>query len=561
MKTRADVTADKLRGGFYTPPALVAHGVARLRGLLAGAQSQLRILEPASGDGAFIRGLSGGLFPPHRVVAVDVDADAAAATRDTLRELDVEGTVREQSALRWSLESSDWFDAAIGNLPFVRFQFLSDQDKKDALVHGDDLGVPVKGVANLWLPMMLASLRRVRPGGAFAFVLPAEFFTGVSASAAREWLLDNVSNLTCDIYPAGSFPNVLQEVVLLSGMICPPSSSKKRTVTVVTHDTQYSSVSFDPGAGRSVTHDMPVDATSWTHLFLEPEQVEAFAYLRAQPGIVDLGQVVRFEVAAVTGANSFFSLRPSEVRRRNLEDWARPLLARVRQAPGLIYSEEDLETNVAGDGVCYMFDAGLAPTPRDRHRGLDQYLNEGEQDGLHTRYKTRIRDPWWAVPHIKRGELLLSKRCHFFPRAIVNETEAVTTDTIYRGRLVDDRVTARDVVATFHSSLTLLSAELEGRNFGGGVLELVPSEVARLSQVLAPGAGEELPRVDEIYRSGADVEKDLDAAEEIVRETDLVITKRSELSIDWSCLELVSEARQRLQSRRLQRTDRAAAKP
>ncbi len=62
----------------------------------------------------------------------------------------------------------------------------------------------------------------------------------------------------------------------------------------------------------------------------------------------------------------------------------------------------------------------------------------------------------------------------------------------YKGRL-------RDFIAGFHNSLTLLSAELEGRTYGGGVLELVPSEVGRLLVPLAP-LGKHLRDLDNISR-------------------------------------------------------------
>lgn len=42
-------------------------------------------------------------------------------------------------------------------------------------------------------------------------------------------------------------------------------------------------------------------------------------------------------------------------------------------------------------------------------------------------------------------------------------------------------VAADHLVASFVNPLTALSAELKGRHYGGGVLELVPSEIERLA--------------------------------------------------------------------------------
>jgi adenine-specific DNA-methyltransferase len=551
LKTRAEVTPEKLRGGFYTPRPLVAHALRRLASLLPSVGG-IRLLEPGVGAGAFLDGLQEAGFGDASITAIDIDATAVAATADKLANLHVAGRVFHQSALLWSLETTETFDGVIGNLPFVRFQFVPDADRKAALVHGTELGVPVAGVANLWLPMLLASLRLLRAGGAFSLVLPAECFTGISAGNARKWLLENTSDLQCDLYPPGSFPGVLQEVVLLSGRRTGLKSEAAQRLSVVLHHAQHSANGFDENIAVARSHLVPVNATSWTRLLLSPAHVAAIDEAMALPGVGRLSDVARFEVAAVTGANSFFSLRASEVDRRQLQPWARPLLARAKQAPGLRLTTEDLAQNVGADRLAFLFDAGMSPAIRSTHPGLDDYLAAGEAEQLHERYKCRIREPWYAIPHIKHGTLMLSKRCHRFPRAIVNETDAVTTDTIYRGRLLTSKITESDFVAAFHNSLTLLSAELEGRNFGGGVLELVPSEVSHLAVVAVAGMGEELPRLDAVCREASEGDAQMQSAEVLIRETDLLLAKTGK-GINADLLGRLGEARLVLQRRRLDR--------
>jgi hypothetical protein len=70
------------------------------------------------------------------------------------------------------------------------------------------------------------------------------------------------------------------------------------------------------------------------------------------------------------------------------------------------------------------------------------------------------------------------KRAHTMPRLILNKVGAYTTDTIYRIQTKEVSPTA--LVTSFINPLTALSAELEGRHYGGGVLELVPSEIENL---------------------------------------------------------------------------------
>jgi hypothetical protein len=191
------------------------------------------------------------------------------------------------------------------------------------------------------------------------------------------------------------------------------------------------------------------------------------------------------------------------------------------------------------------FDAS-APDP-EASRGPRDYLHAGLEKGLSTRYKCRIREPWYRVPSVRAGRLLLSKRSHLFPRLMLNQTGAYTTDTIYRGDvLAGASISAADIVVAFHCSLTLLTVELEGRSFGGGVLELVPSEIARLSIISEAGLGETLAGLDRAVRAGAD-------PDDLVTETDAILVRRGLLPPDLAVL--LAEARHELMSRRLHRNE------
>jgi hypothetical protein len=90
------------------------------------------------------------------------------------------------------------------------------------------------------------------------------------------------------------------------------------------------------------------------------------------------------------------------------------------------------------------------------------------------------------------------KRSHDTPRLILNRVGAYTTDTAYRIRAL--RGTARGLVYGFFNSLTALSAELEGRHYGGGVLELVPSEIEKLLLPAPEGIMPDVERLDRMVR-------------------------------------------------------------
>lgn len=543
MKTRSEVTPEKLRGGFYTPDPLVDLCVERVSHLV-GDRAGLRVLEPSAGDGAFVRGI-GRSSLSGRIESVDaielVDQEAAKCSL-ALREAGVRGTCTVDSAVRWASSTESTYDAAVGNPPYVRFQFVSETDRRSAVTLADRMDVSFAGVSNLWLPVVLGALGRLRVGGAFAFVVPAECFTGVSARVIREWLVANAAELRFDLFRPGSFPGVLQEVVVMSGQRRDPSPGPI-ACTIVDRVTA--------SGGTSTRHSIGSGRRPWTRYLLTAEQLAAVDRASELAVVTRLGLLARFEVAAVTGANDFFAIDSPTAREHGLRAWSRPLLPRIRHAPGLRYTEGDHEAADAAGARVHLLDFSAERPDPELSPGPSAYLREGEVDGLPARYKCRIRTPWYRVPFIRPGALLMSKRSHHYPRVVMNQVGAVTTDTIYRGSLQGAAVgRSDDLVAGFHNTLTLLSAELEGRSFGGGVLELVPTEVSSLVVPFVPGFGVELDRLDAVARAASD-------PQDLVDETDRLLVK-ADVGIDQELLDLLAAGRASLSSRRLARTGKSA---
>lgn len=535
MKTQDQVTDTKLRGGFYSPSALVTLCWDRVHRALPAGQSELIILEPSAGDGAFIHGLS--KHPLKRNVkeflAVEINEVEARKCAKERERAGIAGSVRTASLFD-ALDDLPNVDVAVGNPPFVRFQFVAEHDRNGALRVASNLGISFAGVSNLWIPLLLGAMGRIRDGGAFAFIVPFECFTGISAKVVRDWLLANVADLHVDIFAAKSFPGVLQEVVVLSG-----------TVQRGIHKAKPLAV-YDHATDQSWVHEATSDAHTWTGYLLSPKHLEALALLSENEAVHRFREIARLTVATVTGANEYFSLSDERCEQFDLVNWRRPLLARIRHAPGLRFNEADFKEAGNQRLPRWILDTDVSPKALPGHHGLAAYVAKGEAKELHKRFKCRIRDPWYKVPIVRPGSLLLSKRSHRYPRLVLNEVDAVTTDTIYQGAMLPAwNGWEHNLVAGFHNSLTLLSAEIEGRSFGGGVLELVPSEVGRLLVPMIETDGA-LDTLDSLVRShGTDTE-------DLVVETDKLIVES--IAVDPETMSALHDARQTLLVRRLGRS-------
>jgi adenine-specific DNA methylase len=165
------------------------------------------LLEPSAGDGAFVRGIAADSSLARRttaLLAIEPQELEAEKCRRSLAATPVDGDVLTVSAIDWGLEGRDGgFDAAIGNPPFVRYQFISARDKAQIGRLGESVGLSFAGVSNLWLPVLVAALSRLRDDGAFSFVVPTELLTGLSAAQLRSWVARDFRDLRIDLFAPG----------------------------------------------------------------------------------------------------------------------------------------------------------------------------------------------------------------------------------------------------------------------------------------------------------------------------------------------------------------------
>lgn len=538
MKLVDEVSADKLRGGFYTPAPLVDACYRRIAEML-GTSRPLHILEPAAGDGAFLRCSAEepllARFREPTLTCVELIRQEADKCRQELRRAKVPGTVVNDSFFSWARNQTPVYDALVGNPPFVRYQFVSDVVRAPADSLLVKTGREIAGVANLWIVFTLVGLELLKNQGAFALVLPSELLSIMSAGLVRSELVRHFAELQVDIYPRGAFRGLLQDVIVVSGARDPETKSE-RPIRFREHS---------PSGIEEWSHTASDSKDAWTRYLLPARELAAFAAARQLPEVHALGTIATIAVSIVTGANDFFTVDDETLNAYELKPWAMPLLGRTAESRGIIFTKQDHAAARKRGKKGWVLDFSAdAPDPMQFSKPR-QYLRLGEGMELPKRFKCRIREPWYRIPVVRHGELLLPKRSHQFHRFILNTAGACTTDTIYRGKMKPlFAAWKRSLVAGFHNSLTILSCELEGRSYGGGVLELVPSEIAQLCVPLVDIA-DQLPQLDRVCRNSGG---QLDSGDTLISATDDLL-RRAFPGLK-SLLPDLASARLRLRGRR-----------
>jgi adenine-specific DNA methylase len=498
MNFIAQESAQKLRGGFYTDPLIAAF----LTKWVMNSRPRT-ILEPSCGDGVFLEAIAerkGARLAS--VTACEQDSDEAAKARSRTA---LPVRMLNTDFLRWYLfkgQNEDGFDGALGNPPFIRYQYLPKEQQLLAEKIFGQLHLRFTKHTNAWVPFVVASLRLLHAGGRLAMVIPSEILHIPHAQGLRQFLAASCSRVLLLDPQEILFGNTLQGTVLILAEKKRDPSERSQGVAVIPI-ANATDLTADPEglfSGASYTNGDTIEG-KWMSVFLSAGERRLLASSRQNPQIRRFADVATVDVGIVTGANKFFLVPDSTVNDFGLEPWAHPMFGRSEHAKGLIFSNADYAEN-RRNGLPSNFLWFQEDDREDFPAGVQEYLQLGEQQDLHRRFKCRVRTPWYRVPSVHTTPVAMLKRAHNYPRLILNKAAAYTTDTAYRIRPIG--VDAKALVFAFVNSLTCLTAELEGRHYGGGVIELVPSEIERLLVPVIDAKASELTEADRRFRESVD---------------------------------------------------------
>lgn len=500
---KRDADGRKLRGGYYTPPELarflVTWGVTR---------DTRHILEPSCGDGNFVLALLSRLehssAPPASITAVELMPEELASAQMRAERFGLNGTKiewRNQDffAAYGELEQKRQFDLIVGNPPFIRFQYFDEKSRSLAFSHLRFAGYKPTKLANAWAAFVQLSIELLRDGGRLAMVVPAELLQVKYAGELRDRLATQFKHIVIVGFRQLVFPDIQQEVVLLLADGKHETSLDPcdiHTIEFGDGDELLALNSMEDAVAHvPAKHSRP--GMKWTALFLDEELYSALDRAETTTGLTTLGHWAEVDVGIVTGRNAFFVL--SEQQRNDLDaaPLTVPIVGRTNALRTTRFDETDF-ADFASRNPAFILNLSGVPL-HNIPQQIHAYIQSGQQEGIHLGYKCRVRKRWFDVPSIYVPDAFLFRQIHRFPLLVANEAKATSTDTIHRVR-VKPGVDVRLLATTFFNSLTLAWAEVCGRSYGGGVLELEPREAEELPICYGPNLTIDIEKVETLLR-------------------------------------------------------------
>lgn len=188
-------------------------------------------------------------------------------------------------------------------------------------------------------------------------------------------------------------------------------------------------------------------------------------------------------LGAVTGNNTFFALTEDAAETWGLgEHDCIPLIPPGSTHLRRLRYDATLHASLAQDGMkTKLF---LPSRDTELSDAARRYIAHGEEAGVSTAYKCRKRNPWWRVPLPQQpSDLVFTYMNAVSPQLCSNDISALHLNSVHGVRLhsgVRELGMALLPIASINT-FSALSAELNGRTYGGGILKMEPREASRFS--------------------------------------------------------------------------------
>jgi adenine-specific DNA methylase len=478
----------KARGAFFTPEP-----ITRFIADWAIRSWDDRVLEPSAGDAAFLveavrRLRELGVERP-KVEGIEIHDHSARIARRRIREAGGSGRVSVSDF--FEVAPRRHYDAVIGNPPYLRYQDWSGSMRERSRTAALRAGVRLTGLASSWAAFTVQSAMFLREGGRLGLVLPAELLSVNYAAPVRRFLFEHFRSIDLILFEKQVFEDAEADTLLLLADGYLQGATDHARVRQV-FDAHHLGVE-----GEAVAWSPVNSSDKWVGSLTKIEATHVLDDLARTGDMVGLRTWGKTSLGIVTGNNRYFALTTERINELGLE--SADLIPLSPPGSGHL-RELDLDrrnlTRLAEEGsATWLFRPQGEPSPAAR-----AYIAQGERMGVHRAYKCRVRSTWWRVPYLRPADLLLTYMNADAVRIVTNAARVHHLNSVH-GIYLEPELDAmgRDLLPLASlNSVTMLSGELTGRSYGGGILKMEPREADRWlmpSPDLVWSKREELQRV------------------------------------------------------------------
>jgi adenine-specific DNA-methyltransferase len=486
-------------GAYYTPS-----GVTRILSDWAIRSQDDNTLEPSFGSCGFLEASRDRLISlgsaniANQIFGCDIDRFAFDQLTSKFGLVNVTNRFILADFLEVNPQcfSVQKFDAVLGNPPYISHHNMAVTQKYNAHAIVRETGVKLSAKASLWAYFLIHGISFVKDGGRMAWVLPGSFLNTGYGKDVHDVLIKNFEIVSAV---------VLNERIFLSEgaeersiiVLCENKGTKSaHDITVHYADSIVALEECITSSTLRSTRNNFSGRVAYNLMSCEAKQVLDSLFMHSD--MCDFGGLADIRIGIVTGDNGFFIVNKEDARKRCLTAaMLKPIVIKYRMISGLSFTQDDIDYEISTGVKCLLVDTTKM---RNNSSSLIEYLKTYPAEKFNANRTFAKRRIWHRADDGKTPDAFMSYMQHNGPRIALNTAGTTSTNTVHRVYFKNISKQKQKMAAiSFVSTLTQISAEIEGRSYGSGVLKQEPSE-ARKVKICIPNKLS-VNEVNSLYKS------------------------------------------------------------
>lgn len=520
-------------GSYYTPQPIADFLVKYVSENIS--LDSISVLEPSAGDGVFISAIFNSNLKPLIRKVVAVEKNGTELKKIKARETDRRLNAVHQDFLKFQKGNTEQFSIVLGNPPYVKGSLLAKWQAEACKMVHETAGLKERKINNIWTAFLVRCVSFTDSNGMLAFILPSEFLQVSFSEELRELIVKEFERVEIITFSQLLFQECKGQDTFI--LLAHRRSQKKGIFYCNIPDINFLDTKF-----LSLTQSVKVKGSKWTHDHLSGDDFELLEKIKLQ--LKTVNDISSSKAGIVTAANDYFILDKETISEYNLFKYARPIVQRGSHVNGSVeLTLEQFDDKIFSSKKAFLLFLNNVSLVR-RNSKLYKYLALGRRQKIHKRFKTEMRDVWYQVPNVGEPfEAFFFKRCHEYPKLIKNAANVLVTDSAYNVK-IREGYDLNSMIFSFYNSLTLSYAELNGRYYGGGVLELTPNEFKNLPIPYLPIDEDKFALFSKTF-------KNKNSIEDICLANDAKLLQSIDADLDSELLEKIFQIRKKLFLKRI----------
>lgn len=434
------------------------------------------VVEPAIGLGVFSRALLEK--NDINIKGFEIDNTILAKSKEIFADYDnIDFLLKDYMFNDWDNK----YDGIICNPPYFKFH---NYDNKTIIKEIETrLRIKLNGFTNLYSLFLLKSIHQLNADGRLAYIVPSEFLNSDYGKLVKTVLLKRkiLRHIIIIDFKEKVFDDALTTASIL---LCSNDTYSNRVkFTYVNKLTELNKVEelitqypeINDESNTYFLHELSPDV-KWKKYY---QKQESTAFKNLIP-FARVGKVVR---GIATGANDYFTFSKSKAVENGINDkYLLPCICKALDVKNKFFTKNDFIKLVNNDRKVFLFDAINANDDR-----VKNYIKKGEKLGIHQKYLTSCRTPWYSLENRPPAPIWVSvfnRTGLKFIRNEANISNLTTFHCIYpvQSNLFDNI----DIDLLFAYLITDVAKKIFGdnsREYGNGLQKFEPNDLNK-AQIL-----------------------------------------------------------------------------